>query len=225
MNRVEYKNIMIVEDDEELRNALFAHFSKRNDVRACATYREAAHAVENDRFDVALIDVILPDGDGLDLLRLMGDTPAIILSDLGSDGNLIQGFSAGAADYIVKPASLELIEMRMALRLLPSNVAQLSSHGLVLDMCKRTALYKRTPLALTSSEFNILMFLMRNAGTFYTASEIYENVWKMPYLNTTTIKAHLSNLRKKMYVADKACAELIITEFGKGYSFVGANAK
>ena len=63
---------------------------------------------------------------------------------------------------------------------------------------------------------------MQNAGIFYTANEIYEKVWKMPYLNTTTIKAHLSNLRKKMLAVGSECANLIITEFGKGYAFTGS---
>ena len=163
-----------------------------------------------------LLDVILPDGSGLKLLERAGDTPVIILSDLGSDGNVLEGFSAGAADYVV-------IEARMSLRLLPRANAQISSYGLVLDLAKRTAVYNKRQLDLTSSEFNILMFLMQNAGKFFTAAEIYEQVWKMPYLNTTTIKAHLSNLRKKMLAASKSCAELILTEFGKGYAFTGDN--
>ena len=66
---------------------------------------------------------------------------------------------------------------------------------------------------------------MQNAGNFYTAIEIYEQVWKMPHLNTTTIKAHLSNLRKKMISISEECASLIVTEFGKGYCFIGKGGK
>lgn len=220
MNKIEYKNILIVEDDDELAEQLAKYFSAMNTVTCCKDLSSAIKSVGENTYDIALLDVILPDGNGLKLIEDLGRTPVIVLSDLGSDSNLIDGFTAGAADYIVKPCSPQLIEIRMALRLLPDGKA-ISSHGLTLNAAKRTAVYNKKPLELTSSEFNILMFLMQHAGSFYTANEIYEQVWKMPHLNTTTIKSHLSNLRKKMLAASKECADLILTEFGKGYAFTG----
>lgn len=220
MNKVEYKSILIVEDNDGLREKLTSYFSVMNKVVACENLQSALKAAEKEKFDIILLDVILPDGNGLKLIEYTGETPVIILSDLGSDSNMIDGFSAGATDYIVKPASCTLIEMRMALRLLPDGKAQIFSHGLSLDTAKRTAVYNKKTLELTSSEFNILTFLMQNAGTFYTASEIYEQVWNMPHLNTTTIKVHISNLRKKMLAVSSDCAKLLIQEFGKGYAFI-----
>ncbi len=220
MKRVEYKNILIVEDDAELRRTLYEYFSLLNAVTAVNDLSHALTALHASRFDIILLDIILPDGSGLKLLE-QTETPVVILSDLGSDSNLIDGFTAGAADYIVKPASCTLIEIRMALRLLPETEAVIRAHGLELDRSKRTVKYHQISLDLTSSEFNILMFLMQNAGNYYTANEIYEKVWKMPHLNTSTIKAHLSNLRKKMLGVSKDCADLIITNFGKGYAFRG----
>ncbi|MDE6372902.1 MAG: response regulator transcription factor, partial [Clostridia bacterium] len=210
----------IVEDNDGLREKLRSYFSVMNKVVSCGNLQSAVTAAEKEIFDIILLDVILPDGNGLTLIEHTGETPVIILSDLGSDSNMIDGFSAGATDYIVKPASCTLIEMRMALRLLPNSKAQLSSHGLELNTAKRTATYNKKPLELTSSEFNILTFLMQNAGTYYTASEIYEQVWNMPHLNTTTIKVHISNLRKKMLAVSSDCAKLLIQEFGKGYAFI-----
>ena len=163
----------------------------------------------------------MPDGNGINLLGYLGKTPVIILSDLGADENVIGGLSAGAADYIIKPCSPKVLEARMALRLLPNSKADISLGGLTLNVSDRTAAYKNNPLELTSSEFNVLMFLMQNAGKFYTANEIYEQVWKMPHLNTETIKKHLSNLRKKMFTVSDDCASLLATKFGKGYAFVG----
>ena len=221
MNRVEYKNILIVEDNRELREKLEKHFSVLNDVTACGDLKSASEAVKINRFDIVLLDLILPDGSGLKLFERIAETPVVILSDMGSDGNMLEGFNAGAADYIVKPASLEIIEARMSLRLLPEKEAYISAHKLTLNSRNRTATYDNKPLELTSSEFNILLFLMSNAGTYYTANEIYEKVWKMPHLNTGTIKMHLSNLRRKMRSVAKECADLILTEFGKGYAFKG----
>jgi len=60
-----------------------------------------------------------------------------------------------------------------------------------------------------------------NAGVYFNANEIYEQVWKMPHLNTETIKKHLSNLRKKLLAVSDECAALLATKFGKGYAFIG----
>lgn len=220
MKKVEFKNILIVEDDDNLRNSLITYFSEMNNVTACNNLKSAVETVAKNKFDIALLDVILPDGSGLKLLEHIEETPVIILSDLGSDSNMIEGFSSGAIDYIVKPASNAIIEARMSLRMITESQAQLSSRGLELNTAKRTAVYNKIPLELTSSEFNILMFLMQNAGTFFTANEIYEHVWNMPHLQTATIKVHISNLRKKMLAVSPDCADLLIQEFGKGYAFV-----
>lgn len=221
MNKVEFKNILIVEDNDNLRNSLAKYFSVANNVTACASLKSAISAAVENKYDIVVLDLILPDGSGIKLMDYIGKTPVVILSDLGADNNIIDGFSAGATDYIVKPCSPQVLEARMSLRFSSDNEADISLHNLTLNVSKRTAVYKNQPLDLTSSEFNILAFLMQNAGKCFTASEIYDKVWKMPNLNTTTVKAHLSNLRKKMLAVSKECADLIITEFGKGYAFIG----
>ena len=223
MNRVEYKNILIVEDSDGLRNSLAEYFSAINVVTSCRTLADAVAAVTETKYDIVLLDLVLPDGNGIALMHYLEQTPVVILSALGTDNNVLDGFSAGAADYIIKPCSPQVIEARMSLRLLPDSKATIDLHGLTLNIAKRTAVYKDTPLDLTSSEFNILMFLMQNAGNSFTAAEIYEKVWRMPHLNSTSVKAHLSNLRKKMLAVSKNCADLIITEFGKGYAFSGGD--
>lgn len=226
MKRVEYRTILIVEDNGALRSELYDYFSKMNTVRTAADLSSAVNEVRNNRFDVILLDLVLPDGNGLALFDEIGrDTPVVILSDLNSEDTILKGIDVGAADYIVKPASVKVIEAKMALRLLPPKEAKLSLHGLTIDMSKRTAVYQGQPLELTSSEFNILTFLMQNAGSFFPANEIYENVWKMPYLNTQTIRIHLHNLRKKMIQTCDECGDLILTEFGKGYAFRGETQK
>lgn len=223
MNKIEFKNILIVEDGDKLREKLFEYFSVRNKVMACKNLKSAITATTQNRYDIVLLDLILPDGNGKELMEYLRGTPVVILSDLGTDENIIDGLTTGAADYIVKPSSFEVIEARMSLRLLPDSKSTLTLGGLTLNLNSRTAVYDKHTLDLTSSEFNILTFLMQNAGNFYTTNEIYEQVWKMPHLNTETIKKHLSNLRKKMLAVSDDCAALLATKFGKGYSFVGDN--
>lgn len=222
MNKVEFKNVLIVEDSDRLRASLAEYFSEKNKVTACRTLKEGIAAATGREYDIVILDLILPDGNGKELMDYLGRTPVVILSDLGADENIIDGLTSGAADYIVKPSSPEVIETRMALRLLPDSKAALSLGGLTLNVNSRTAIFENTTLELTSSEFNILLFLMQNAGKFYTASEIYEQVWRMPHLNSETIKKHLSNLRKKMLAVSDSCAALLATKFGKGYAFIGS---
>lgn len=223
MNTVEFKNVLIVEDCDKLRNSLAEYFSARNKVTACKNLKDAIAAATENKFDIVVLDLILPDGNGIKLMDYLGQTPVVILSNLGTDENLLDGFSAGAADYIVKPASNAIIEARMALRLLPDSKAALTRGGLTLNVNSRTAVYGGRTLDLTSSEFNILMFLMQHQGVFFTANEIYEQVWKMPHLNTSTIKMHLSNLRKKMFAVSDDCAALLVNKFGNGYAFIGGD--
>ena len=126
MNKVTFKNILIVEDGDKLRNSLTEYFSAMNKVTACPTLKSAISACAENEYDITLLDLILPDGNGIELLRYLRRTPVIILSDLGTDENVIDGLSAGAADYIVKPCSPQVIEAKMSLRLLPNGKANLS---------------------------------------------------------------------------------------------------
>lgn len=219
MNKVKFKDILIVEDGDALRQGLAEYFSAYNHVTTCRDLNSAIAAVQKMQYDIVVLDLILPDGSGIRLLDYLTQTPVVILSDLDSDVNIINGLSAGATDYVVKPCSPEVLDARLFLRLLPESKANISIGELTLNVNSRTAVYKNFTLDLTSSEFNILMFLMQNEGTFFTANEIYENVWKMPHLNTDTIKTHISNLRKKMLAVSDECASLLQSKFGKGYAF------
>lgn len=221
MNKVEFKNILIVEDGDRLRISLSEYFSAKNDVTACKNLKESIAAATAREYDIVILDLILPDGNGKELIEYLGTTPVIILSDLGADVNIIDGLSTGAADYVVKPCSPQVLEARMSLRLLPERKSNITLGNLTLSLVQRTAVYEHTELKLTSNEFNILLFLMENNGIYFTANEIYEKVWKMPFLNTETVKKHISNLRKKMLAVSESCASLLSTKFGKGYAFIG----
>ncbi len=222
MKIVENKNILIVEDYEPLLNQLVEHFSQKNSVKSATNVAKATEVISNSLFDVVLLDLILPDGNGLELIsKLPADTPVIILSDLSADQNILQGFDEGAVDYVVKPAPLSILEARMALRLAPHSQSVLTINGLSIDVKKRTTKFFDKSLNLTSNEFNILLFLMQNAGKAFSANQIYENVWKMPHLNSNAVRIHLHNLRKKMLELGEECGNLIIAEYGKGYAFCG----
>lgn len=220
MNPVTNRTILIVEDDKVLLTEIADFFLQHNTVSVAGSLSRAVELAKNRFFDIVILDMLLPDGFGLDLIEyLQKDTPVLVLSTINAEETMIECFSSGVCDYVVKPCSMELLNMRIALRLMPPKQAIISLHGITLDSRLRTVTYQYVPIKLTSCEFNILHFLMKNAGTFYSTADIYLNVWKAPSLMTTSIRYHLHNLRRKLAEASGGAEELIITEFGKGYAF------
>lgn len=220
-HKVKNRKLLFVEDDRENLATMKEYFQQNNTVFTAKTLQEAKDILASTGLDAIILDVILPDGEGLQLLQNTENIPpTVILSDLAGEEDILAGFASGAADYVAKPCSMKLLETRLALRLLPPTKKQIVAHHLILDTNERTVIYKERNISLTSSEFNILHFLMTHAGEFFNSTQIYENVWNAPSLQTTTIKRHLSTLRCKLReVTNK---NLIITEFGKGYCFIAA---
>lgn len=172
------RKILFVEDDPALLGEMTDWFrEKGNLVWGADSLLEARAVLEKVQPEMIVLDIILPDGSGLELLRNLSPVPpVIVLSDLGNEENILEGFQAGVVDYIVKPCSMRLLEARMKLRFLPHNECVCVYGGLRLDSCKRSVHYFGKPVPLTSSEFNILWFLMKNPGKFFSADEIYEQV-------------------------------------------------
>ena len=220
MQDIFHRKILFVEDDQKLLLQMKNWFQTNgNQIFTASSLLEASLILKKIIPDMIVLDVILPDGSGLELLKSLASVPpVIILSDLGNEDNILDGLEAGAADYIVKSCTMRILEMRMRLRFLPSSQAALNYEGLHIDSNTRTAFYCGTPLSLTSSEFNILWFFMNHPDRFFTADEIYEQVWDAPSLQTTTIRRHLSTLRQKLKEISKQ--NLIYTEFGKGYALL-----
>ncbi len=218
-NRVNGRKLLIIDDDMELTSQFQTYFaSAGNTVVVAGSIKQGVNHLKAEEFDAVILDILLPDGEGTaifaDQVHL---PPVIILSVLSDEHNMMEGFTLGAQDYVVKPCSSRLLEMRLALRLLPKPMNVLSIHGLCIDSRERTLYYNERSIRLTGSEFNILWFLMSHAGRFFTSNEIFENVWGENSLEQTSIKFHISNLRRKLI--EHTNKQLIITKFGKGYTF------
>lgn len=216
------RKLLIVEDDDALIREFTAYFSRQNTVFAAADVKKAVSVMENNgSLDAVVLDLILKDSMGLELFSAFPALPpVIILSSLDGENNIIAGLTSGAVDYVVKPCSMRLLETHIALRLLPATDAVEKFGEFYINANTRTVKYKNLPVSLTPSEFNILFFLVKNRGKFFTADEIYEKIWCAPSLHTTTIRAHLSSLRRKLK-AVMPSSDIIRTEFNKGYCFTG----
>lgn len=221
VSQISNRRILVVEDNRKLLSEIAQHFRDKNNVVFTADNLAAAKVLyTTEEVDAVILDVILPDGSGLGLLSINKDTPPpiIVLSDLDGDEDILSGLARGAADYVTKPCSMQVLEARVAIRLLPQKDARIESYGLTVDANFRTVNYLGRGISLTSSEFNLLYFLIKHSGVYFIASDLYERVWGAPSLQTTTVRRHLSTLRRKLkeVAPDK---NLILTEFGKGYSF------
>ncbi|KAA9373380.1 response regulator transcription factor [Microbispora cellulosiformans] len=201
--------VLLVEDDPEL-SALVA-LGLRNEsyaVDVAATYREAEESLRVTSYDVACLDLGLPDGDGLDLLRRLGGDAhlrrprrTLVVTARDAVGDRVAGLDAGADDYLVKPFHFaELVARLRALGRRGDQHGTLLRVGdLELDPVTHRAWRAGAELELTSREFSLLRYFMHHPGRVLSAEDLLEHVWDAnanPF--TTSVRVILSRLRRKL---------------------------
>jgi two-component system, OmpR family, KDP operon response regulator KdpE len=186
----------------------------------------------------AIVDLLLPDGDGIELsrrLREWTDAPIILLSAVGDEEEKVRALKAGADDYVVKPfaprelvARLEAVLRRLVARLeavlrrasAGNAEAVLRAEGLELDVAGRTLRVRGEEVHLTPKEFDLLRVLMRHSGRLLTHTALLREVWNSDYADDVTIlRSHIANLRRKIDPPDRPSH--IRTDAGVGYRFAG----
>ncbi|HEX4364868.1 MAG TPA: response regulator transcription factor [Solirubrobacteraceae bacterium] len=175
----------------------------------------------------AIIDLLLPDGDGIELcgrLREWTNAPIILLSAVGDEDEKVRALEAGADDYVVKPfAPRELVaRMRAALRRTATQdsagSAIVRAEGLEVDLGERQVRVGGELVHLTPTEFGLLRTLLGHRGRLLTHDHLLVEVWGPSYAGETgVLRSHMANLRRKLGPA----AQAIETEMGVGYRFVG----
>ena len=208
MAKLENFNILVVEDDPTIRllvkKALEHHGAKIQEASTAKTGRELALSAG---LDIIILDLRLPDGNGYDIcesIRANGvKTPVLILSADHDTDIKVRNLNAGADDYLTKPFSIEELLARIEAIMRRSNstegVVELTCQDLRIDMIKRTITVKNNEVELTNSEFNLLVYLVKNKGREISLEELAENVWGIGF-NTQTnyINVYVSYLRKKL---------------------------
>lgn len=212
----QFQRKILIVDAESAARPFCEYFSRIGySAFAAETLAEARRLLLREKFDAVVSELHLPDGEAVELFG-ESSAPVVVFSEDASDEAVIRAFSLGASDYVFKPCSPRVMAARIERRLCLRERA-LSGHGITLSIAMRTALYEGKPIKLTSSEFNILCFLMAHAGQFFTADEIYERVWKMPSMQTGVVRFHISNLKRTLLAATGK--NLILSGFGVGYAF------
>ena len=212
--------VLVVEDDGAIAQGLADTLRRQGDaVDVCATLSRASGALAVEAFDIVLLDLSLPDGDGIDWLRrIRGDghrLPVLIMTARDALPDRVAGLDQGADDYIVKPFEPEelLARMRAALRRSEGRAGPLLQHGdLAVDPAARTVYRRGEPISLRSKEFALLLALLRSSGQVLSRQRLEEALYGFDEaLESNALEVHIHHLRRKL--GD----DLIRTVRGVGY--------
>ncbi len=214
--------VLVVEDDRPVRTSLeVALGAEGYEVRACADASCIQRVVEQFRPDLAILDVRLGSGpDGYStarLLRAHGDVPVIMVTAADTVGERLEGFSAGADDYLVKPFSIAELLARVEALLrrigrLASAVRQVGD--VIIDEGARTVLRAGKTLDLTRTEFDLLAVLAKHPGQVLSKVQLLTQVWGFDAYDVNLVEVHMSSLRRKLEVHGP---RIIQTVRGVGY--------
>jgi two-component system KDP operon response regulator KdpE len=196
-------------------------------VEATATAQEALDAAAVRPPDAAIIDLMLPDGNGIEVcreLRSWSDMPILVLSAIGDEDQKVAALEAGADDYVTKPfGPRELIaRLGAVLRRAGSAIDEpaVTVDGLEVDFAARTVRHDGRDVHLTPIEYDLLRVLLRNRGRLMTHRALLTEVWGPGYADDTRVlRTHVANLRRKIEPPDGP--RFIRTDSGVGYRFAG----
>lgn len=222
--------IMVVEDDLALSAGLCFELDM-NGYLTVAAYNtgKARQLVATEEFDLVLLDVNLPDGNGMDLCRELKEEcpqlPVIFLTANDLEEDVVAGFDLGADDYVTKPFTpMELMarvnsQLRRYRKFLEKLEVKGNVHvigGLEINEDTVEVTVDGSPVKLTPLEFRILLLLAKNPGRVFSADEIYERVWQERAVNTDTVMVHVRNIREKIELDPKNPKYLKVV-WGVGY--------
>jgi two-component system KDP operon response regulator KdpE len=224
--------VLVIEDDTSLRRALRTSLRARAfDVVECATAEEGIVQVADNRPDVVLLDLGLPDLDGLEALRRMrsfSEIPVVVLTARDRQQDKIEALDAGADDYVTKPFDVAelLARIRAVLRRVPhapATPALVEVEGLTVDLVRRQVRLEGEAVHLTKTELALLEQFASQPGKLLTHEYLLRKVWGDGYGSESNyLRVYVGQLRRKLG-DDAANPRLIVTEPGIGYRWIGTD--
>ena len=225
--------VLIIDDDKELC-ALMKKCIEQEKLSAVTVYIgiEGVRLIDEnkDSYSLIILDVMLPDIDGFQILQKIRDTsniPVLMLTAKSSEEDKVFGLRLGADDYLTKPFGINellarvnsLIRRYTTLNPFTADIDSISLKDMVIDKLNRTVTVKDIPVLLTGKEFDLLLFLASNKGRVFTKKQIYSQVWEEEYaFDDSNIMSFISKLRKKIE-PDPDHPFYILTVRGVGYRF------
>lgn len=227
---MENKKLLIVDDDVDLCQTIKHVFSAEGmQVIIANDGREGIQAFFEQRPDLVLLDIRMPEIDGWELcrqIRTMSNTPVIMLTTLDEDQQEVRGLKIGADDFITKPFSRDVLLARVQAVFRrtapqPQSMPELTYHDgyLSVDLARHEVRREGEPVRLSATEFRLLRYLLKHAGRVLTHQAILHNVWGTDCNNPEYVHVYLWHLRKKLE-KDPRSPNYLVTEHGFGYRFV-----
>jgi two-component system KDP operon response regulator KdpE len=221
------RRVLVCDDELQILRALKVVLRDAGfEVTAVATAKEALDAAAVRPPDAAIIDLMLPDGSGVEVcrrLRSWSEMPIVVLSAIGDEDQKVEALEAGADDYVTKPfGPRELVaRLNAVLRRAgdPVDEPAVTVDGLHVDLAARVVQRDGDEVHLTPIEYDLLRVLLRNRGRLMTHRALLTEVWGPGYADDTRVlRTHIANLRRKIEPAEGA--RYIRTDSGVGYRFV-----
>jgi two-component system KDP operon response regulator KdpE len=223
------RRVLVVDDERQILRAMRVILREAGfEVATAASVQEALDALAVHPPDAAILDLILPDGNGVDIcisIREWSDMPIIVLSAVGDEAEKVRALEAGADDYVTKPFGTDelIARLRAALRRAGGAPSEpvLRAEGLELDLAAHQVTVNGDVVHLTPTEYELLRVLMQNRGRLMTHRALLREVWGPGYENDTQVlRVHVANLRRKIEPAPSSPRH-VLTDPGVGYRFGG----
>ncbi|MEI2811665.1 MAG: response regulator transcription factor [Nocardioides sp.] len=216
--------VLVVDDDHTVREVVVSYLrAHRHEVAEAADGETALQVMSGRAADLVVLDLMLPGIDGLEVctrLRQESSVPIIMLTALGEETDRVIGLERGADDYVTKPFSPRELALRVDSVL--RRTGEKPSHevlvdaDLVVDHVRHEATLAGRSLNLTSREFDLLSFLVRNPGVAYSREDLLAQVWGWSFGDQSTVTVHVRRLREKVE-ADPKAPRRLVTVWGVGY--------
>lgn len=221
--------ILVVEDSLTTQLLIQSSLEKSADIKCVATIAEAEKELSQSKYDLFILDVLLPDGDGFDLCHRIrnkpsfAETPLIFLTGRSEVDDRVKGLDLGGDDYMVKPFSPEELQARVTARLRrkSGDNSNLKLNGFRVDFNKQVVYLKvgskeERNLDLTRIEFKLIVFFMQNIGRIFSRGDLLRKVWgDGTHVSEHTVDTHISSLRKKIVESDYQVKSVV----KQGYKF------
>jgi len=223
--------VYIIEDEESI-SKLVCMYLKKSDINPIPFYNAEDALKElsaGHKPDLLILDLNLPGMSGFDFLKefremFKAEVPVMIVSARDADEDIINGLQFGADEFVTKPFSPGVLVARVQAHLRRKNLTSsageasisFGDYTLLLNSCVLKKDGKKIPLS--TKEYDVLEYLVKNAGNILSPEKIFNDVWKVQYGDITAVAVYIQRLRKKLE-ADPSNAQFIKTEFGKGYIF------
>lgn len=218
--------LLIVDDEREILDLLRRYFERRGYVVLAAEDGRSALKLAEKQPDMILLDINLPDIDGLQVcatIREHVSCPILFLTARVEDSDKVKGFAAGGDDYVVKPFSLEELAARVGAHLrreqrIAARRTVRFDADLTIDYSQRTVTFRGEPIPFVKKEFDIIEFLSQNSGQVFDRERIYERVWGLDGEGESSVVAeHIRRIRAKL--AACGAQSYIETVWGCGYKW------